>query len=85
MSMALHRLNQIEARILANHPRAVKDGELASLLSSLRDEMTAPLPPGTQYCACCVDNVCECCGLKTGTVDRLGQILLTQQEGNDHE
>lgn len=39
MRVAIHRLDQIEARILAKHPRAARDGELASLLSVLRDEV----------------------------------------------
>ena len=37
---AVKRLDQIEARIRAKHPRAAKDGELASLLNALRDEIT---------------------------------------------
>lgn len=36
---ALHRLDQAEARILAKYPKATRDPELTSLLSSLRDEL----------------------------------------------
>lgn len=33
------RVGQIEQRILAKHPKAARDGELASLLRSLRDAL----------------------------------------------
>lgn len=41
MGLALLRLDQIEARLSAKHPRAARDGHLVALLRSLRDEVQA--------------------------------------------
>jgi len=41
MALSLLRLDQIEARLSAKHPRAARDGELIALLRSLRDEVEA--------------------------------------------
>lgn len=39
LELARRRLAQIEQRIVARHPKTARDGELASLLSSLRDAL----------------------------------------------
>lgn len=41
LTLALMRLGQIEERISEKHPRAARDGHLASFLRSLRDELEA--------------------------------------------
>ena len=39
-TMMLYRLDQAEWQIRHHHPKAARDGRLASILSALRDEIT---------------------------------------------
>ena len=61
------RLGQAEARIVAKHPKAAKDGELASMLDDLDDHITMLLsagaePQGPETGEPGFDHLCQCRG-----------------------
>jgi hypothetical protein len=41
----MHRLDQAEARLTAAHPKAARDGQLAAMLSDIRDSATSLSDP----------------------------------------
>lgn len=58
---AVHRLNQIDGRLTAKHPRAAKDGELLSMLEDLRDIVQHELnEPDEQTARKWHDEFCGC-------------------------